>query len=167
VALEKPGAHQGAKGDCLVCHTPHASNERGLSRGDERAICLGCHATIQRTVASSRTIHPLKAEKGKCSVCHEPHQTSNRRLLARSDQDLCRKCHTSHAQFGHPIGSNVLDPRTGQPLSCLSCHGPHGTGWTSILLDNPSQALCVRCHDPSGAMGGKRIAPKPRPAPRH
>ncbi|HET9553534.1 MAG TPA: cytochrome c3 family protein, partial [Anaeromyxobacteraceae bacterium] len=166
VALGKPGAHAGARGDCLACHTPHAANERGLVRADERAVCLGCHEPVRRALDASRSIHPLRAEKGRCSACHEPHQTANRKLLARPEQELCRRCHGSHAQFGHPIGSNVLDPRSGQPLSCLSCHGPHGTQWTSVLLDNPSQALCVRCHDPSGAMGGKRIAPKVRPARR-
>jgi len=163
VALGKPGAHEGAKGDCLVCHAAHAASQKGLPGGDERATCLGCHDEVQRTLGAARSIHPLKAERGRCSACHEPHQTANRKLLRRPEQDLCRTCHTGHAQFGHPIGSNVLDPRTGQPLSCLSCHGPHGTQWGSILLDNPSQALCVRCHDPSGAMGGGKIGPKLRP----
>jgi predicted CXXCH cytochrome family protein len=156
VALSKPGAHEGAKGDCLACHNPHASNDRGLSAGRERDACLACHAEVKHTVATSRTIHPEKVEKGKCSICHEPHQTANPRLLVRKEEELCQKCHSGHAQFGHPVGPNVIDPRTQKPVTCLSCHSPHGTQFSSILLDNPSQALCVRCHDPNGAMGGKK-----------
>ena len=37
VALQKPGAHEGAKGDCLVCHVPHAADARGLVP-DERNL---------------------------------------------------------------------------------------------------------------------------------
>jgi predicted CXXCH cytochrome family protein len=159
VALQKPGAHEGAKGDCLDCHTPHASNERGLTGGRERETCLGCHDTIDRLLSASRTVHPTRVEGGKCSICHEPHQTENGRLLVRPIGELCKQCHGGHAQFGHPVGPNVIDPRTKQPVTCLSCHGPHGTQWGFILLDNPSQALCVRCHDPSGAMGGRRTKP--------
>jgi predicted CXXCH cytochrome family protein len=165
IALQKPGAHEGAKGDCLACHTPHAANEPGLVAGSERAACLGCHDKIERVIATSRSIHPLRAERGRCSICHEPHQTTNRMLLARDDETLCRKCHTKHAQFGHPVGPNVRDPRNGQAITCLSCHTPHGSQWSYILIDNPSQALCVRCHDPTGTKGGKRIAPKIKATP--
>jgi len=150
VALQKPGAHEGAKGDCLACHTPHAADERGLVAGRERDRCLACHDDVARLARTSRTVHPLKVEKGRCSICHEPHQTANPKLLARNEQELCRKCHGSHAQFGHPVGPNVIDPRTSRAVTCLSCHGPHGTQFASILLDNPAQPLCARCHDASG-----------------
>jgi predicted CXXCH cytochrome family protein len=170
VELSKPGAHEGSKGDCLVCHTPHAANDRNLSAGPERAACLACHDTIERTAKTSRTIHPLKAEKGKCSICHEPHQTEVPRLLRADGLDLCRKCHASHASFGHPVGPNVIDKRTSKPVTCLSCHGPHGTQWGFILLDNPSQPLCIRCHDAANPEGMQKAGVRPAsmrgPAPR-
>jgi predicted CXXCH cytochrome family protein len=163
-ALQKPGAHEGAKADCLACHTPHAANDRGLTAGLERDRCFACHGDIEHLQATSRTIHPRRVEKGKCSICHEPHQTSNPHLLARPEAQLCTKCHGKHAQFGHPVGSNVIDPRTGKGMTCLACHGPHGTQWPSILADNPSQPLCVRCHEAGGAMGAKK-GPAAGPAP--
>jgi predicted CXXCH cytochrome family protein len=45
----------------------------------------------------------------------------------------------------------VKDPRTNQPMTCLSCHFPHGSQHAAILRANPSQALCVECHDPTGS----------------
>ena len=105
-------------------------------------------------------------QKGRCSICHEPHQTPNAHLLVRPEQELCRTCHGKHAQFGHPVGVNVIDPRTQQPMTCLSCHGPHGTQWSAILLDNPAQPLCVRCHEADSGAGVKGAGPKaPRKAP--
>ena len=96
----------------------------------------------------------------KCSICHEPHQTERPSLLARDEQSLCQKCHGSHADFGHPVGPNVIDPRTAAAVTCMSCHTPHASQHTAILTDNPSRALCVRCHSTSG-MGMKTNA-RPR-----
>ena len=37
------------EGDCLVCHGPHASKEKGLLKGTTLEVCGACHAdTIRR-----------------------------------------------------------------------------------------------------------------------
>ena len=97
-------------------------------------------------------------ERGRCSICHEPHGTREPHLLARAPGELCKKCHASHENFSHPIGPNVLDPRNGKPVVCLSCHEPHGTEHPSILRQSAARALCVQCHadsESAGVRGGK------------
>ncbi len=159
----KTGVHAAAQGDCTDCHTPHASNEKGLVKGNkERAVCLGCHDGIKGDLERSKSIHPVKAAGGRCTACHRPHSSSQVRLLSQPAGELCQTCHKTHAQFTHPIGKGVTDPNTGKDMNCLSCHGPHGTSQDHILLGNPARGLCIRCHDAdSEDMKGMR---KPKPA---
>ena len=49
-----------------------------------------------------------------------------------------------------------MDPRNGQPMTCLSCHNPHGTQYVAMLVASPSRALCVQCHSDSPEMDQRR-----------
>ena len=47
----------------------------------------------------------------------------------------------------HPMGEGTLDPtREGQPLTCMSCHNPHGSETAQIMHEDPRSKLCIRCH---------------------
>jgi predicted CXXCH cytochrome family protein len=150
-ALQQPKA-------CVICHNPHSADESGLIKGgDERAVCLSCHKAIKDQAQRSVSIHPLKAGGGRCTICHSPHQSGNAHLLKAADVNaVCGKCHEGHAQFGHPVGSNVIDPRTGAGLTCLSCHDPHGTQQRMTLRLDPQRALCVECHEGNDAMNARK-----------
>jgi predicted CXXCH cytochrome family protein len=144
----KEGVHAAAQGDCTDCHTPHASDEKGLVKGNkERAVCLGCHDDMRTRLEQARSIHPLKAADGRCTACHRPHSSPQPHLLAQPMATLCLGCHKTHTQFAHPIGKGIIDPNTGKDMNCLSCHDPHATGQPHILVDAPARALCIRCHD--------------------
>jgi predicted CXXCH cytochrome family protein len=163
IASQKPDAHKALQKGCITCHTPHASDLPGLVKGrDQRAICLDCHKDIQKLMAASFSTHPLKA--GGCPICHAPHQSDTKPLLKAAKADLCKDCHKSHSQFGHPFGPGVIDPRTGQTMTCLACHNPHGTQFVSILIDSPSRALCVQCHKDTPEEEKKRHG-KPQQGP--
>lgn len=103
-----------ASGDCLVCHTAHASNEAGLLARETSRLCIGCHEDIPRrphVIASfSGGGHPLGGNslrapvadplrRGKtfsCASCHEPHRSEHGKLLrpgAYTSIDFCTKCH--------------------------------------------------------------------------
>lgn len=140
---------------CVTCHNPHAADEPKLIKGNnERAICLGCHSEIKDQMTKAVSTHPVKAGGGRCTVCHQPHQSDAPHLLASKDINaVCSKCHKGHAQFGHPIGSNVIDPRTGQGMSCLSCHNPHASQQRMMLRADAQRGLCVECHESEDAMG--------------
>jgi predicted CXXCH cytochrome family protein len=161
VAAQKPGAHKALQGPCVACHTPHAADDKGLVKGNERALCLSCHADVKKLLDTSFTIHPLKAEGGRCTICHAPHQSDQKRLLKSSGAELCVTCHPQHGQFSHPFGPGVVDPRNGQTMTCLSCHGPHGTQFASILLADARRDLCVLCHKSEGPSLGTTSKKEP------
>jgi predicted CXXCH cytochrome family protein len=151
---QKPGAHKALESGCTTCHNPHTADEPGLIKNNnERAICLGCHKNIREQMDHSVSIHPLKANGGRCTSCHEPHQSGKAHLLKGDINAVCSKCHGGHAQFGHPVGSNVIDPRTNQGMNCLSCHSPHGSQNRMLLRADPQRALCIECHAANDAMG--------------
>ena len=153
-AAQKPGAHKALEQGCVTCHNPHTADEPGLIKdNDERAVCLGCHKNIKETMDHSISIHPVKANGGRCTSCHEPHQSGKAHLLRGDINAVCSKCHGGHAQFGHPVGSNVIDPRTKQGMTCLSCHSPHGSQNRMLLRADPQRTLCIECHAAGDAMG--------------
>ncbi|MEW5702009.1 MAG: cytochrome c3 family protein [Candidatus Zixiibacteriota bacterium] len=134
---------------CMACHSPHVGDTPALLRQSGFAVCLGCHPTVSLT----RThVHPPAKEN--CATCHTPHGGSNARLLTDDDiMELCLTCHedASKTHF-HPMGGAVKDPR-GDPLVCTSCHSPHSSDNTALLLGDPGRELCVRCHDTSAPHG--------------
>jgi len=143
LAAARPDAHKAMQKGCVTCHTPHAADEKGLVRArDERSLCLSCHKELGRQLSASLSKHPVK----ECSACHAPHASDQKPLLKAARVDLCKDCHKQHSQFAHPFGPGVIDPRTGQMMTCLSCHSPHGTPFVSLLVDSPSRALCLQCH---------------------
>jgi len=150
---QKPGAHKALESGCVTCHSPHTADEPGLIKGNnERDVCLSCHKAIGEQMRKSVSIHPMKAGGGRCTICHEPHQSNQQSLLKGNIEAVCSKCHKGHAQFGHAVGSSVVDPRNGNPMTCLSCHSPHGSQHRMILRKDPQRALCVDCHASSEAM---------------
>ena len=150
VASQKPGAHKALQSGCVSCHSPHAADTPGLVKGDGRQICFSCHAGIKKMIAASFSIHVSTGEAGRCTACHAPHQSDNGRLLRAPKVSLCVTCHKDHSSFSHPTGPTVNDPRSGQPLTCLSCHAPHGSAFPSMLIANPQRELCLQCHTEEG-----------------
>jgi predicted CXXCH cytochrome family protein len=93
-------------------------------------------------------------EKG-CMSCHDPHGSGVPQLLREpSVEDQCRKCHADLSKHFHKTTSDKLTP-SGQPLSCVGCHNPHGGAFPSLLMHEAKRDLCVQCHDPSMVPGGK------------
>jgi predicted CXXCH cytochrome family protein len=58
----------------------------------------------------------------------------------------CAGCHKKHAEFTHPIGEKVYDPRTGQMMTCASCHITKGSEHEAHLRHDGHRDLCVQCH---------------------
>jgi predicted CXXCH cytochrome family protein len=137
---------------CTGCHAPHASSGPALAAGRDRAVCLQCHRDVAGQRAGAVSLHPAAGGTQDCTACHAVHTGQTASLLAKKDaQATCMACHASHTQFSHPMGEGVADPsRPGRSVGCLSCHDPHGTTYPGLLLADPRQDLCRRCHADGG-----------------
>ena len=128
---------------CLYCHSPHAGDNSSLLKSKEKQVCLSCHL---------ETLFKFKKRKHKhsglneCSACHEPHGISSLAMLKGTGTEVCSGCHKSQGAFSHPIGPEVLDIRTGQVMTCVTCHNPMGTDYKYHLVKDGKEDLCVLCH---------------------
>jgi len=128
---------------CVDCHSPHAADTKTLLKGTPGKVCNNCHLEIFVEYAEKPYRHPAKAT---CQDCHGVHGSSNLVMLKSDANSVCQGCHVSHAQFSHPVGEKIIDPRNGQPVTCVSCHNPHGTDFEFNLRLESSKDLCVQCH---------------------
>ncbi|MEW6401408.1 MAG: cytochrome c3 family protein [Chloroflexota bacterium] len=89
-------------------------------------------------------------QQEKCLDCHVIfHEPETQRRYAQSDIELCYSCHP-HSELGnsHPVGGGVIDPNTGQMMTCTStCHLSHTAPYPYLLSLQPEGELCVSCHE--------------------
>jgi len=128
---------------CMACHSPHASDDERLLKGKERHVCGKCHEETFRRWDASKHSHQ---KTDACNNCHAPHGSNHPNMFKGEIRDVCSTCHERHGQFTHPIGDRVFDPRTGQKLTCTSCHATKGSDFPYHTRDDNKKALCVRCH---------------------
>jgi DmsE family decaheme c-type cytochrome len=133
---------------CLNCHSPHASSEQALLTKPTLSLCADCHSQPVDAAATSVTQHTPVVD-GDCSICHEPHASDQVFLLTEANETaLCSTCHDWTEHSSHPIGDEVFDVRNSNlTIGCNSCHNPHGSGFKSLTIDDPSGPLCVKCHE--------------------
>ena len=142
-------------GMCASCHDPHSSNQKKLLVSTIPEVCFGCHDEGEFT---KTTEHSPSAE-GQCGFCHAPHSSDNAHYLNYPLEDLCMMCHPDnisgdHVLVGlaindvHPVNGMPDPSRTGQDLSCVSCHTPHSSNHRKLFpQDDQQENLCLLCHE--------------------
>ena len=140
---------KGAKNPCSLCHDNHASGKKNLTKNESR-ICIECHeATEKRTSAMEKTLKTIKCvpvKERQCFECHIPTH-SDLPLNYRADGiDMCARCHETEHKITHPVGKDVIDPRDGGQLTCLSCHSMHAARDEFLLTYDRNRTLCIQCH---------------------
>jgi predicted CXXCH cytochrome family protein len=142
---DKP--HSALNGDkpCTSCHRPHASPVAKLLVRPNESLCASCHPGEASGIASAEYAHPSRG-KGRCLVCHQPHTQPASAGSGGGATEVCSQCHDFTKHVSHPMGPETLDPRTKQPVKCVSCHAQHGSGFKYFMRDDPSGRLCVQCH---------------------
>lgn len=91
-----------AGGNCILCHDPHGSEQKALTREATTTLCVSCHtdryllnhpvpghpmASVQDPLDASRPFN--------CISCHAPHASNNQALFyqATTTFGLCKECH--------------------------------------------------------------------------
>lgn len=129
---------------CAQCHNPHASNVESLLLKRPADLCFGCHFNeLERDKPRAEYItHDFM----DCTECHDPHGSENDRYLRTLAIELCVDCHETAHKVTHPVGPDVIDPRTEQSVTCLSCHQLHGANFEKYIPLDPTRDLCLQCH---------------------
>jgi predicted CXXCH cytochrome family protein len=128
---------------CMACHSPHAGDDERLLKGKERHVCGKCHEATFKRHDSAKFKHKLT---GACNDCHAPHGSNHPAMAKAPINEVCSGCHGKHGVFTHPIGEGVFDPRTGQMMTCASCHASKGTDYSFHTRFSGTRDLCTQCH---------------------
>lgn len=136
--------------ECTTCHNPHTGDGSSLLKGSTEAVCLGCHdpGGAKSGLPGRYLSH---AEGVECTDCHAPHGATQPVLMrGESIAAVCESCHEHQHGIRHPQGEEVRDPRSGQPMDCVSCHGLHDAPFEKYLVASEERDLCLGCHKDIG-----------------
>ncbi len=133
--------------ECSSCHSWSAEKKMMVVAQGVPATCYTCHDTRKEQVENSPTPHPVA---GECLTCHSQHGTDRKHMLKADVYDLCTGCHEDQ-KLNHPVGRHPLRfktvPATGEEISCVSCHDPHGTKGPHLLkIGTSTMEVCTQCH---------------------
>jgi len=134
----------GGGADCVRCHNPHTGDGTSLLATKPEALCTGCHDP-GGALSEGEGRH-VTHSGFPCTTCHEPHGGARPVLFTEGPVELCGSCHEHQHGVSHPLGEGTVDPRTGVPLSCRSCHGLHRSEGEKYLFEEDLRMLCVGCH---------------------
>jgi predicted CXXCH cytochrome family protein len=133
-------------GDCVVCHSPHASDFPAHTWVSTQDTCLGCHARERLKV---------DAKKKTVTVPWGVRLTFDQ-MQGWQYLNLNAALTANHPVAGHPVsGPNTALGAGAPPITCLSCHQAHASNFAHLLPKTPpdpsmplckSCSLCVDCH---------------------
>lgn len=132
-----------AGNSCVLCHSPHAGDTASRLKGRQVQLCRSCHEDTFQRHEDKLYKHP---KAPYCNECHGVHGSNRLAMLRDNGNDLCSRCHKTQGRFSHPVGEKVLDPRTDQEMTCISCHHPMGTDFKYELRLSGEKDLCIQCH---------------------
>jgi predicted CXXCH cytochrome family protein len=145
-SLERSNLHKALSegGGCTNCHNPHFGFSERLLLMEGDGVCFTCHD--RKRILGGENLHEPLNEG--CTACHDPHGSDFTSLLPQEVNEFCIGCHEEsvNLQHMHPVGGDKLDPRTGEVLSCASCHSPHSSDFSRLLTHDQGRELCVQCH---------------------
>ncbi len=132
--------------NCLSCHGAHVGKAIGMLPETGNEFCYTCHDHIRSSYEKMpHNTAAGTAERGSCRNCHLYHGAQYPPLLLKELLALCLDCHPREAMRMHPVGPDYPDPWGNGYTTCISCHGPHGTGLTNSLKKE-GDGLCLQCH---------------------
>ena len=128
---------------CSTCHTPHGGDLEHLLRAKGNALCLECHGP-DSVPQRDDDAHLLTIFNGTVKL-PDDYFSKNKVVI------LPLRFGLGHPVEYHPV-SDVMDPANQSkvltPLSCLSCHQPHASAQSDLLVKDQTNnmAFCDNCH---------------------
>jgi predicted CXXCH cytochrome family protein len=120
-------------GQCLICHDPHSSPFKAQTRAAGNSLCLECHAPRPPTADTVSLFSVQGISKADFQA------------IPKIEHDLTRSA--GHPCATHPFAEEADPLHGGEPMSCLSCHGPHASALPNLLvLANGGEDVCNASH---------------------
>ncbi len=135
-------------GDCVSCHNPHQSPNKGMLKAAVPQLCFQCHP---ESMVKQQVTHPPVAA-GACSSCHDNHQSDFSHMLVQDGNALCFSCHPDKEK-------SIQSKKTVHPpvkQSCLLCHYSHGSA-NKAILSSAVPSLCSNCHPSEAALSQRSL----------
>lgn len=137
---------------CVSCHRAHPETFNfGLLKERMSELCLDCHGA-NRVDFQKPFHHPVLEGAIKCTDCHSPHSADKRPLLQLT-QGPGDRCVTCHADKKGPF---VFEHAPLKVNDCQTCHQPHGSVNTRMLVRSQVRQLCLDCHSMSVSVAGSQ-----------
>ncbi|MFC2086261.1 cytochrome c3 family protein [Bacteroidota bacterium] len=124
-------------GACQDCHDPHQSDNSALLKKKGTKLCFSCHKDLKEKAERENLHYPFDED---CSNCHNAHNSDQKKLLNDKIPLLCNNCHdakNTKKNVHYPIEEG----------ECMSCHFPHSSPASSLLIDKQLAKICENCHD--------------------
>lgn len=128
-----------SQGNCIVCHSPHSSDQPNQLLAPTQELCMGCHARRRLKVDKMHRTATLP-----WGVTLKLDQLNGLKSLR-----LNKALNANHPVMGHPIfGPNSVLGKDAAPINCLSCHQAHHSAGAKLLPARfvNQTALCESCH---------------------
>jgi len=93
--------HQPALKNCLLCHSPHGSREKGMLKKASGALCRQCHDSGSKAFLKAH--HDIRPRPSSCVTCHDSHGGPDKGLLypvihAPFKAGTCSPCHPGRSK---------------------------------------------------------------------
>jgi predicted CXXCH cytochrome family protein len=159
--------HEPVGEDCVTCHVPHTSDEKGLLSMPVLEMCEACHDEVFEAAKSKdmASRHSVVLQGKACLSCHTPHVSKHKKLLTVASRPMCLNCHSKDVKHGERTIPNLTDQLAKENVhgpaedeDCTECHTAHGSKYPTLLsrtyptgfyapFDPKSYELCFECHD--------------------
>ena len=137
------------QGGCGMCHSYHASKKKDLTI-KESGRCYKCHEKVEKSTAlmekALRSIRCVPVKDRQCFECHVPLHSPREYYFREDSIQTCARCHSLEHEVAHPLGQDAIDPRNGEPMTCITCHSMHASQAEMMLIYDRQRQLCIQCH---------------------
>jgi predicted CXXCH cytochrome family protein len=164
-------------GELALCNTQACHNGGTGETSAGKPISIGANYASSLhnfTAASQDEFGLFRYGSANCTKCHVPHGSDkypnlrpaiNGVATNGNTEDLCFGCHNGNEPRAADIGSlwkanasnkGHYDYTNSKKMNCVKCHGPHGTGNSSMVQDSlggpglERDAICRACHSGNG-----------------
>jgi predicted CXXCH cytochrome family protein len=127
------------EGNCVACHSPHASDFPAQLHASPQDVCMACH--VRGRMKVNRESHTLTLPWGTVIPFKE--------MDSWTYLNLDKTSSFNHPVEGHPVsGPNSSLGNDAPPITCLSCHEPHHSTQSNLIRPKyrSVSSLCESCH---------------------